>query len=133
MKLKDIADMEEYLENRCYCPYEIYDMTGFFFNCFEPDVECELLAEGERGSIHGTFVMAKPSRSNEGSLQIIYIEHKDGHVDSCTRIDATENNKEQILKFLNGEIEQMHFDEYTGTKTEESLKEIFSIADVICC
>jgi hypothetical protein len=30
MKLKDIADMEDYLENRCYCPYEIYDMTGFF-------------------------------------------------------------------------------------------------------
>ncbi len=133
MKLKDIADMEEYLENRCYCPYEIYDMTGFFFNCFEPDVECELLAEGERLSIHGTFVMAKPSRFNEGSLQIIYIEHKDGYVDSCIRIDATENNKEQILKFLNGEIEQMHFDEYTDTKTEESLKEIFSIADAICC
>ena len=133
MKLKDIADMEEYLENRCYCPYEIYDFTGFFFNWFKPDVECELLAEGERGSKHGTFVMAKPSQFNEGSLQIIYIEHKNGYVDSCIRIDATENNKEQILKFLNGEIEQMHFDEYTDTKTEESLKEIFSIADAICC
>jgi hypothetical protein len=133
MKLKDIADTGEYLENRCYCPYEIYDMTGFFFNCFEPDVECELLVEGERGSIHGTFVMAKPSQFNEGSLQIIYIEHKDGYVDSCIRIDATENNKEQILKFLNGEIEEMRFDEYADTKTEESLKEIFSIADAICC
>ena len=43
MKLKDIADMEDYLENRCYCPHEIYDISGFFFNCFEPDVECELL------------------------------------------------------------------------------------------
>ena len=62
MKLKDIADMKEYLENRCYCPYEIYDLTGFFFNCFEPDVECELLAEGERGGIHGSFVLAKPCR-----------------------------------------------------------------------
>lgn len=132
MKLKDIADMAEYLENRCYCPYEIYDMSGFFFNCFEPDVECELLAEGERGYIHGTFVMAKPSQFNEGSLQIIYIEHKDGYVDSCIRIDATENNKEQILKFLNGEIEKMNIDEYADTKTKESLKEIFSIADAIC-
>jgi hypothetical protein len=27
----------------------------------------------------------------------------------------------------------MHFDEYADTKTEESLKEIFSIADAICC
>ena len=133
MKLKDIADMEDYLENRCYCPHEIYDMTGFFFNCFEPEVECELLAEGERGSIHGTFVLAKPSQFNEDSLQIIYIEHTNGIVDSCIRIDATENNKEQILKFLSGEIEKMHIDEYADTKTDEALREVFSIADAICC
>lgn len=129
MKLKDIADMEDYLENRCYCPHEIYDMSGFFFNCFEPDVECELLAEGERGSIHGTFVMAK---SSQGNLQIIYIKHKDGYVDSCVRIDATENNKEQILKFMKGEIDIMNIDEYADTKTEDSLKELLGIADVVC-
>jgi hypothetical protein len=75
--------------------------------------------------------MAKPSQFNEDSLQIIYIEHQDGYVDSCIRIDATENNKEQILKFLNGEIEKMFFDEYADTKTEESLKEILSITDAI--
>lgn len=133
MKLKDIADMKEYLENRCYCPYEIYDMTGFFFNCFKPDVECDLLAEGERGSVHGTFVLAKSSDFNNARLQIIYIEHTNGMVNSCIRIDATENNKEQVLKFLNGEIEKMYFDEYADTKTKESLEEIFSIADAICC
>lgn len=132
MKLKDIADMENYLENRCYCPHEIYDMTGFFFNCFSPDVECELLAEGERGAIHGTFVIAKSSQFNESSLQIVYIEHKDGYVESCIRLDATENNKEQILKFLNDEIEKMNIDEYPDTKTEETLKEIFSISDAVC-
>lgn len=131
MKLKDIADMQDYLENRCYCPYEIYDMTGFFFNCFEPDVECELLAEGKRGSIHGTFVLAKPSQFNEDSLQIIYIEHTNGVVDSCIRLDATENNKNQILQFLNGDIEKMSIDEYPSSKTEESLKEIMDLADAI--
>jgi len=31
MQLKDIANMEEYLENDCYRPGEIYDSTGFFF------------------------------------------------------------------------------------------------------
>ena len=129
MRLKDIADMEDYLENRCYCPHEIYDISGFFFNCFSPDVECELLAEGERDSIHGTFVLAKSSQSNE---QIIYIEHKDGYVESCIRFDATENNKEQILLFLSGDIERMALDEYSDTKTEESLEEIFEIADAIC-
>ena len=132
MKLKDIADMEDYLENRCYCPHEIYDLTGFFYNCFAPDTECELLAEGERGAIHGTFVLAKPSQFNEGTSQIIYIEHRDGTVESCIRMDATENNKNQIVAFLNGDIEKMHIDEYADTKTEESLKEIFSIADAVC-
>ena len=131
MKLKDIADMEEYLENRCYCPHEIYDMSGFFFNCFSPDTECELLAEGERGSVHGTFVIAKPSQFNDGSLQIIYIEHKDGYVSSCTRLDATENNRDQIIKFMNGNIEKMQLDEYAETKTEESLQELFGIADAV--
>lgn len=32
MKLKDIADMKDYLETRCYCPYEIYDTSGFSMN-----------------------------------------------------------------------------------------------------
>lgn len=65
MKLRDIADMKEYLENRCYYPYEIYDISGFFFKCFTPDIECEVLTEGERGEIRGTFVLAKPSQFEE--------------------------------------------------------------------
>lgn len=131
MRLQDIADMKDYLENRCYCPYEIYDMTGFFFNLFKPETECAVFAEGERGPIHGTFVFAKSSQFNEESLQIIYIEHKDNIVESCIRLDATKNNVEQILKFMRGEIEKMSFDEYKDTKTAESLEEIFSLADAI--
>ena len=131
MKLKDIADMEDYLENRCYCPHEIYDMTGFFFCCFSPESECELLAEGERGQIHGSFVLVHPSQFNKANLQIVYIEHKDGVVESCIRLDATDNNKEQILKFLHGDIKKMKLDEYSDTKTAESLNEVMSIADAI--
>lgn len=131
MKLKDIADMEDYLENRCYCPYEIYDMTGFFFQCYKPDVECEILAEGERGAIHGTFVIAKPSEFGDGKAQIIYIEHEADIVLSCVRIDATENNKKQILAFLDGDIEKMHLDEYADSNTADALKEVFSIADAV--
>ena len=129
MKLQDIADMKEYLENRCYCPYEIYDMTGFFFEYFKPETECSVFAEGERGAIHGTFVFAKDKPDSK--MQIIYIEHKDNVVNDCVRFDATKNNVEQILKFMRGEIEKMSFDEYGDTKTVESLEEIFSLADAI--
>ena len=87
MKLQDIADMKEYLENRCYCPYEIYDMTGFFFQLFKPETECVVFAEGERGAIHGTFVFAEDD--SRSKLQIIYIEHTNNVVDCCIRLDAT--------------------------------------------
>lgn len=130
MKLQDIADMKDYLENRCYCPYEIYDMTGFFFQLFKPETECDVFAEGERGAIHGTFVFAKEDDSRS-RLQIIYIEHTNNIVDSCVRLDATKNNVDQILKFMRGEIEKMSFDEYDDTDTAKSLEEIFSLADAV--
>ena len=108
MKLKDIADMKDYLENRCYCPYEIYDLTGFFFQTFKPETECELLCEGEKGSIHGKFVIAKSEP--KANSQIIYIEITDNRVDDCERFDATEHNKAQVLSFMNGEIDHLEFD-----------------------
>lgn len=46
MKLKDIANMEEYLENDCYCPGEIYDMSGFFFRVYHAEDECVLITKG---------------------------------------------------------------------------------------
>lgn len=129
MTLSDIADMTEYLENRCYCPYEIYDMSGFFYQIFEPETECRCLIEGERGNVHGTFVIAKTDST--ALAQIIYIETTGNKVDDCVRIDATENNIDQVLKFMNGEIEKMTFDEFEKGATAKSLEEIFKVADAI--
>ena len=47
------------------------------------------------------------------------------------RIDATENNRKQVIDFMNGNINSMLFDEYISTKTKEKLDEIFSIADAV--
>lgn len=134
MKLKDIADMTDYLENRCYCPHEIYDMTGFFYELFYPETECTFLISGSRDVIHGVFVIAKPERTGDyiSREQIIYIEITDSKVDSCIRLDNTQNNREQIEKFMNGEISKMTFDEYDGNNTSESLNEVLSLADAIC-
>ena len=129
MKLKDIADMTDYLENRCYCPYEIYDMTGYFYELFYPDTECKLLFSGSRGAIHGVFVTVTSEYNRE---EIIYIEITNDKVDSCIRLDNTGNNREQIEKFMNGQIDKMSIDEYESTKTKESLKNIMSVADAIC-
>lgn len=129
MTLSDIADMDDYLENRCYCPYEIYDMSGFFFQIFKPETECKHLIAGEMGSIHGVFVIAK---ANPKALeQIIYIEITGNNVDDCVRFDATENNIKQVLKFMNGELEKMVLDEFDKGATAKSLEEIFEVADAI--
>lgn len=134
MKLKDIADMEDYLENRCYCPYEIYDMTGFFYELFYPETECTLLISGSMGKIHGTFVVAKPEKTGnyKPKEQIIYIEITDNRVDDCIRFDNTQNNREQIKKFMNGEIDKMSINEYENGATQRALEELSGIADMAC-
>lgn len=129
MKLKDIADMTDYLENRCYCPYEIYDMTGYFYELFYPDTECKLLFSGNRGAIHGVFVTVTSEYNRE---EIIYIEITDDKVDDCTRLDNTGNNREQIEKFMNGQIDKMSIDEYEDGATQRALEEVFGIVDMVC-
>lgn len=129
MKLKDIADMEQYLDERCYCPGEIYDMTGIFYQVFSPDTECKYLCRGDRDTLHGEFVIAQAD--DEKHPQIIYIEITDGKVSDCTRLDATEHNIEQIIKHRKGLIDKMSFDEFSDTKTAESLQTVFKYADAI--
>lgn len=134
MRLKDIADMTDYLENRCYCPHEIYDMTGFFYELFYPETECTLLISGSMGKIHGTFVIAKPEKTGDykPKEQIIYIEITDNRVDDCVRFDNTQNNREQIKKFMNGEIDKMSINEYENGDTQRALEELSGIADMAC-
>lgn len=123
MKLKDIEDMEDYLENRCYCPYEIYDLSGFFYRLFYPDMDCIILASGIRGSVHGSFVVV--------DNQIIYIEITNNKVNNCIRIDATENNKLNILEFMAGKIKKLKFDEFEEGATKKALEDIFKYTDAI--
>ena len=129
IKLGDIADMEEYLANRCYCPGEIYDLTGIFFQNFKPETECKCLIAGEKGNIHGVFVIAKANPTV--SEQIIYIETTGNNVDSCVRFDATENNISQVLQFMNGEIESMTIDEYNPGESRRAIDDILKDADAI--
>jgi hypothetical protein len=86
------------------------------------------------GAIHGVFVMAKPKKTGDykPKEQIIYIEITDNMVDDCVRIDNTQNNREQIEKFMNGEIDMMSFDEYKVGSIQKNIDEIMSVADAIC-
>lgn len=126
MKLQDIADMKDYLENRCYCPYEIYELNGFFFQCFKPETECTLLTEGTRKEFHGKFVIAKAREAYDDA--IIYIELTDDKVDDCILFDATENNKQQIVDFMDGKLEKMYLNTYPD---EHSIDTILKQCDAV--
>ena len=129
MKLQDIADMKDYLENRCYCPYEIYDLTGFFYQLFRPETDCLLLAVKRKEELVEKFVIAKST--DDAEEQIIYIEIKDNRVESCARFDATTHNKREVVEFVKGEIDKMTLDEYKDGATKEALNEIMSVADAV--
>lgn len=125
MQLRDIADMEDYLEDRCYCPHEIYDLSGFFYEIFKPDTECELLSIRDEDA----FVVVT---SEYGKQEIILIYLTDGKVDDCVRFDNTENNRKQVSDYVSGKIDLMHIDEYPETNTQGELEKILIGTDFVC-
>lgn len=124
MKLKDISDMTQFLAYRCYCPGEIYDRTGFFFEIFKEDDDCKLLVEGSYKDDKVTAVVCK-------NQILCFWFNEDSTIMDATRYDATPNNTEEIIKVLTGKKTAIDPDDFKPGQTEANLKEIFSIADAI--
>ena len=123
MQLKDIANMEDFLLNDCYCPGEIYDSTGFFFRVFEAEESCKLLINGSFKDENVTAVLCKDQ------ILCFWIDGK--KITNAVRCDATENNVKEIVEVLSGKKSKMNIDEFEKDKTKKSLDELLSIADFI--
>lgn len=124
MQLKDIANMEDYLENDCYCPGEIYDCTGFFFQVFDAEDTCKLLLKGSYKGEDVTAVICK------NQIICFWIENNKKIV-NAERYDATENNVSEIISVLSGKKTKIHIDEFEEGKTASDLNKLMSIADAI--
>lgn len=132
------ADMARYLAEDCYCPGEIYDITGFFCQIYKPETTCIVIAtNGER-----TAVVAKPwnfkkgGYSEEDKLQALIFWHDDdekpGRIIGAQRVDATENNIEVLRKVVDGDKpDGTKLDEFEEGSTAESLREIMEICDLV--
>ena len=132
MKLGDIHDMERYLSEDCYCPGEIYDISGFFFEIFKADDECVLIAESEGM----TAVVAKSSMFDNLKPQAIIFWHDDddrpGRIIAAQRVDATENNIGILRSIVNGEKpDGRKINEFDSGSTAKSLKEIARISNLV--
>lgn len=123
MQLKNIANMEEYLQNDCYCPGEIYDSSGFFFQIFNADDNCKLLIDGSYKDERVIAVLCKTQ------ILCFWIDGK--KITNAVRYDATENNVSEIIMVLSGKKTKIEIDEFDQGATKKSIDELLSIADAI--
>ena len=88
MVLRDVhKDMERYLEYDCYCPGEIYDASGFFFQVFKPEDECKEISRGADYRDPEDTVITVVCKN-----QLINFWVREDKFTGAERYDATENN-----------------------------------------
>ncbi len=130
MKLGDIHDMERYLSEDCYCPGEIYDISGFFFQVFNADDECVLIEQSDG-------MTAVVATSKHGSRpQAIMFWHDDddrpGRIIAAQRVDATDNNIGILRSIVNCESpDGRKIDEFDPGSTAKSLEELARISNLV--
>lgn len=129
MKFKEIPDMERYLKHDCYCPGEIYDVSGFFYQVYESEDDCEIIYQNQ----DATIIIAD---IDSNKPQAIYIWHNDceqpGKIIDTQRVDATENNVGILVAIAKGEKPGgRKLDEFEPGSTKSALSKLMSIADCV--
>lgn len=138
MKFKDIPDMERYLQEDCYCPGEIYDTSGFFYQIYEPDSYCTLVEEFDNKMV----ILAQPwnfknsTDDVSSNVQAILIWTDDpdypGKIIECVRVDATENNISILKDIIHGKKpDGRKIDEFNPGSINNNMKKILDISDII--
>lgn len=128
MLLKDVhADVERYLENDCYCPGEIYDASGFFFQVFKADEECKELYRGVDFRYPDETIITVICRD-----QLVNFWVKEDKIVEAERYDATKNNIRIMPFAIAGTLSpEEKLDEFKPGSTARNLNEILSMADAV--
>lgn len=132
MKLGEIhADIERYLMEDCYCPGEIYDTSGFFYQIFTIDDTCTEIESSD----DMTAVVALTSNGNTlKNPQAIMFWHDDGdgRIVNAQRVDATDNNIGILRSIVRGmKPDGRQIDEFKQGEMASQMKKILSICDGI--
>lgn len=128
MVLRDVhKDMERYLEYDCYCPGEIYDTSGFFFQVFKPEDECKEISRGADYRDPEDTVITVVCKN-----QLINFWVRGDKITGAERYDATENNIRIMPLAIAGKLSpEDKLDEFKPGETAKSLNEILSMADAV--
>lgn len=130
MKLGEIhEDIKRYLMEDCYCPGEIYDTSGFFFQVFTVDDTCTEIESSD----NMTAVVALTSNGDTLERpQAIMFWHDDGEgrIVDAQRVDATDNNIGILRSIVRGmKPDGRQIDEFEPGDKVNQMKKIMSICD----
>jgi len=128
MVLRDVhKDMERYLEYDCYCPGEIYDASGFFFQVFKPEDECKEISRGADYRDPEDTVITVVCKN-----QLINFWVREDKITGAERYDATENNIRIMPLAIAGKLSpEDRLNEFKPGEIAKSLNEILSMADAV--
>ena len=92
-------DMKRYLEEDCYCPGEIYGLSGLGYQIYTIDTKCQLILQNDRR----TAVIARTSNSSDPQVIVFWHDDLDSpqKIIEARRIDATINNVEVAKSVVN--------------------------------
>lgn len=131
MKLKELhKDISRYLKHDCYCPNEVYDVTGFFYNLVYEDAECKLLGDYPDRSDSGRVFLVATYNSDSKPI-LLNVWYNDECIEGMERYDLSEQNIDQIKKYWNGEIEAKDIEFSEKDTLIKSLNELMSISDLV--
>lgn len=136
MKLKDVhTDMERYLYEDCYCPYEVYSFDGIFYEIFEPSYECRVVAESDSrvAVVSACKSFDTQSQKNvDDKPEILLFWKDDTKITDAIRMYATDNNLELVRLYVHEEdMQDKKFDCYDKDEVVRSLKQVFDLCDGI--
>jgi hypothetical protein len=110
-------DMPRYLEEDCYCPNEIYDIGGSYYEIFSPEHMCKGIYEDD------TSIIVISRMADYVLPEILYFDiSEEGKIISAFRFDITPNNLKLIQSGALKDIEaEVKIDEYTGREFPEEI------------
>ena len=132
-QLKDIYDMEYYLENKCYCPGEIYSFDGFFFQIFDKEDKCEVIGKRGKDNIltNGDYSLICVLAEHDDYVQLlnICVNEETGEIEDIIRVDPTENNIKLVKEVIKNNKTNLKFDEFKKGETAKKLNEILKLSN----
>lgn len=129
-------DMERYLLHDCYCPNEIYDITGFSYRLFPADTDCMVIEQSE----DMTAVICAVRHAADGTpkwddAQAIMFWHDNNDGDNpehkildAQRVDATENNIGILRDIVRGvKPDGRQLNEYVPGKMQRDMDKLMNL------